>query len=85
MHANVVFVIFDYYMLQNKQSNRHSLSEYDVVGCDIYISYKLEFLDKERSYKQKLYQSSYIVILTDFLNAMNKMLDKISFHKHFKV
>ena len=28
------------------------------------------------------YQSSYIVILTEFSNAI-KMLHKISFHKHF--
>ena len=25
-----------------------------------------------------------IIILTDLLNAIKKMLDKISFHKHFK-
>ena len=32
----------------------------------------------------KLYQRNYIVILTDLPNATNKMLDKISFHEHFK-
>lgn len=34
---------------------------------------------------EKLYQRScIIVILTDPSNAVSKMLDKMSFHKHFK-
>ena len=31
----------------------------------------------------KFYQRSCVIILTDLPNAINKMLDKISFHKHF--
>ena len=34
---------------------------------------------------QKFYQRSYIVNLSDLWNAMSKMLDQISFHKHFKI
>ena len=33
---------------------------------------------------QKFHQRSYIVILTDLHNAIDKMLDKIWSHKHFK-
>ena len=33
---------------------------------------------------QKFFQRSYIVILFDLPNTAIKMLDKISFHKHFK-
>ena len=32
---------------------------------------------------QKFYQRSYTVILTDLSNAIRKLLEKISFHKHF--
>ena len=32
--------------------------------------------------RQKFYQRSYTIILTDLLNAINKMLGKISFYKH---
>ena len=34
--------------------------------------------------KQKFFQSSYTVILTDLFNAIKKLWEKISFHKHFK-
>ena len=34
-----------YYMLQNKQSHRHII-QYDVSGCIICTSNKLEYLDK---------------------------------------
>ena len=33
---------------------------------------------------QKFHQRSYTVILTDLFNAMKKLWEKISFHKHFK-
>ena len=33
---------------------------------------------------QKFHQRSYTVILTDLSNAIRKLLEKISFHKHFK-
>ena len=46
-HASVVLVIFLYYILQNKQSNRYSLH---VGGCAICLSNKVEYLDKEESY-----------------------------------
>ena len=49
-HASVVLVIFHYYMLHNKQSNRYVIIRYDVGGCVICISNKVEYLDKEESY-----------------------------------
>ena len=33
---------------------------------------------------QKFYKRSYIVILSDLFNAAKKILDKFSFHRHFK-
>ena len=51
-HVHSLFyylVIFHYYMLQNKQSNRYLL-QYDVGDCAICISNKVEYLDKEGSY-----------------------------------
>ena len=33
----------------------------------------------------KFYQRSCIIIVTDLSNTIQKMLDKISFQKHFKV
>ena len=55
------------------------------------ITYKCPGLDvkqslytcKCRNVVIKFYQRSYIVISTDLSNAINKMLNKISFHKHF--
>ena len=50
-HASVVLVILLYhYMLQNKQSNRHTYSMTSVV-CVLCISNKVEYLDKKRGYK----------------------------------
>ena len=51
-HASVVSVIFHYYMLQNKQSDSmYDDIQYDVGGCVICISNKVEYLDKKKSYK----------------------------------
>ena len=44
-HASVVLVIFHYYLLQNKQSNRYII-QYDVTGCVIVKSNKTEYLQK---------------------------------------
>ena len=44
-HASIVLVIFHYYMLQN-----NIIIQYDVGGCVICISNKVEYLDKEGSY-----------------------------------
>ena len=55
-----------------------------IGGCVICISNKVEYLDKEGSYTiSTKYQKSCIIILNDVPNALKKMLDKISFHKHF--
>ena len=37
-------------MLQNKQSNRYTIIQYDVGGCVICMSNKVEYLYKEGSY-----------------------------------
>ena len=54
------------------------------MQCDvtriIFISNKVEYLDKELS---KLYKSGYIVILIYLSNAINKILDKILFRRYF--
>ena len=47
--SSVILVILHHYMLRNKQS--HSHSSYEVDGCVICISNKVECLDKGRSYK----------------------------------
>ena len=46
--ASLVLVIFHYYMLQNLTV---IMIQYDVGGCVICISYKVEYLAKERSSK----------------------------------
>ena len=52
----------------------------DVTGCVIFISSKIEYLKK---WEKKIYQRSYIMILTDLSNTMKKLWEKISFDKHF--
>ena len=50
-HASVVLVIFHYYMLQDKQSNRYSL--YGMTSVVVLFAYpikSIEYLDMERSY-----------------------------------
>ena len=50
-HASVVLVIFHYYMLQDKQSNRYSLHGMtSVVVLFAYPIKSIEYLDMERSY-----------------------------------
>ena len=50
-HASVILAIFYYHMLQNKQSDKHSLySMTSVHGCVLGISNKVEYLDKKKSY-----------------------------------
>ena len=51
---------------------------YDVGCCVIYISNRVEHLDKKGSYKN----STKEVVLFFGFNAINKILDKISFHNH---
>ena len=79
-HASVVLVIFHYYMLQNKQSNTYSL--YGMTSVVVLFAYPIKSNISTREL-HKFYQRSCIIILTDLSNAIKKMLDKISFHKHF--
>ena len=56
----------------------------DVTRCIICLSNKVEYLDKEHSYKilpKKLYS---FVNLSDLCNVIEKILDTILCHKHFK-
>ena len=55
--------------------------ECDVMSCVTCTSNKVEYLEKEESYKNSI--KEVIVILNNLLNAMNKYLDKISYHKDF--
>ena len=64
----------------------HLKSQYiqcDVTRCIICIYNKTEYLDKEYNYqfgtKQLDFEFNYLS------NAIKKILDKISFHKHFKM
>ena len=72
-HASVVLVMFHYCMLQNKQSNRYLF--YSMTSVVVLFAYPIK--------SNKFYQRSCILILTDLPNAIKKVLDKISFHKHF--
>ena len=65
-HASVVLVIFHYHMLQNKQSDRHSIYSKTSVVLFFAYSIKLNVLTWNR-----------VTILTDLLNAISKMLGKI--------
>ena len=58
----------------------------DVTRCIICISNQVKYLDKdkEHSYKNFTNERSYFVNLSYLSNAIKKMLDKISFHRHFK-
>ena len=76
-HASPVLDFFHYCMLQNKQSNRYSL--YSIAYLDV------SRISRQRRELHKFYQTSCRIILTDLPNANKKMLDKISFHKHFKL
>ena len=80
-HASVVLVIFHYYMVQTKQSNSHSL--YSMTSVVVLFAYPTKLTILTRNGVKKLYERSYIVILSDLSNTTIKMLDKISFHKHF--
>ena len=50
----------------------------------VLFAYTIKLDISRRKELQKLYQRSYSVILTDFCITINKMLDKILFHKQFK-
>ena len=62
-HASEVLVIFHYYMLQNKRSNRHSL--YSVTSVVVLFAYPIKLNIMTRNGVTKFYQRSYIVILSD--------------------
>ena len=47
-HASVGLIIFHYYVLPNKQSNRCSL--YGMTSVVVLFAYPVEYLDKEGSY-----------------------------------
>ena len=74
------FGFFQYCMLQNKQSNRYSL--YSMTSVVALFAYPIKSNISTRK-GVKFYQRSCRIILTDLPNAMKKILDKISFHKHF--
>ena len=79
-HVSVVLVILHYYMLRNKKSHKHSL--YSMTLVVVLFAFGL-WISWEGTEIQRFYQRSSISILTDHSIALNKMLDKISLHKHF--
>ena len=68
-------------MLQNKQSNRHSL--YSMTSVVVLFAYPKKLNNISTRNGVIKVQRNYIVILTDFPNAINQVLDKISLHKYF--
>ena len=81
-HASVVLVFFfHYHMLENKQSNRHSL--HSMTSVVVLFAYPIKLIISTRNVVAKIPPKKNIVILYDFPNTSNKMLDKISLHKHF--
>ena len=81
-YKSAVSVIFYYYMPQNKQAQRHSLCS--VMSHVVLFAYPIKLNIWIRTQLQKFYQRSYIVNLTHLSNAIKKIVDKISFHRHFK-
>ena len=57
----------------------------DVTHSIICISNKVEYLDKEHSYKNSTKEVIYILISSDLCNEIKKILDEISYHRHFKI
>ena len=56
----------------------------NVVSHDVYcISSKVEYLAKEHMQLQKFHQRSYVVMASDLGNAIKKLLDRFSYHRHF--
>ena len=64
------------------ESNRYSL--YSMTSVVVLFAYLIKLNISTRKELCKFYQRSYIIILTYLSNSIKKMLDKISFHKHFK-
>ena len=66
-------------MLQNKQSIRHSLCRM----TSVVVLFVHGYFDEKESYKI-LPETLYCEMNLNYLwNAINRMLDQISFHKHF--
>ena len=82
-HGSVVLVIFHYYLLQNKESNSYSFFSMTSVVVLFAHQIKLNILARKRV-ASILPKKLYMIILTHLPNAIKKMLDNISFHKHFK-
>ena len=55
----------------------------DVTRCVICIFDKVGYLNKEHSYKNSTKEVILIVIASDIYNAIKKILDKNSCHRHF--
>ena len=81
IHASVVLVIFHDYMVQNKQSN--SNSSYTMTSVVVLFAYPIKLTILTRNGVKNSMRVAFI--LYDLSNTTIKMLDKISFHEHFKV
>ena len=71
-------------MLQKGDLIDTHYTQYDVGGCVLCISKRAEYILTRNRVIKILPKKLHIDILTDLLNAINKMLSKILFHKHFK-
>ena len=72
--ASVVLAILHYFLPQNKQSNGHLL--YSMTSVVALFAYLIKLNTWTRNGVTK--------VLTGLSKSINKMLDKISFHEHFK-
>ena len=82
--ASAVSIIFYCNILENKQSYRHLLCS--VISHVVLFAYQVMLnISRQETELQKFFKNlSYIVNLSDLCNATKKILDKISFHEHFK-
>lgn len=67
-------------MLQNKQSHKYLLCS--VMSQVVSFAYHIMLNISTGRVLQKFYQRSNIVNLNAFYNAVKKILDKISCHRH---
>ena len=57
----------------------------NVMSDVVLFAYPIELkMSRQGTEVRKLYQRSYIVISNDVFNTTKKILDKLSFHSHFK-
>ena len=84
-HASVVSAIFHLFIVCYKISNLIDTHLYSMASVVVLFAYPIKSNISTLSRElHKFYQTSCAIILTDLSNTIKEMLEKISFHKHFK-